>query len=316
MYFLVILICLTINYIWLKDLDRFSDAWFFQFQAWVDRTTADIDVQSPFNWLLPILIVYGLPLLAVGLLLIIFDGVLVGMLVMLVHIVVLLIAFDRTQPGQLATNFLALWRQGDLTASRNYLQKELATGDSDLQDASSDELVSYFRKQLTYRCFEKMFVVFFWYMVTGPLGVMFCYVTYQLRDSGTCSEVGAAKHSNRVLIRILEWIPMRLLVLSFSLAGNFVKCFRRFREMLWDFSLDTDYAESLHEFAGAALYGMETGEGNDSADNGSVPSKQSQVAADIEALQALLERSQLIWLTVLALITVFGIDSAAALVVM
>lgn len=308
MYFLVILIALTINYVWLKDFDRFSDSWFFQFYTQVEKLSAETAQKMPSGWWLPLLIVYGVPLLAVSGMLVMLDDTLFGILVMLVHITVLLIAFDRTQPGKLASDFIALWKQGDREACAQFLEQKMATETVDLGKYADEALAVFFRTQLTYRCFEKMFVVVFWYMVTGPLGVVFCYITYQLRDIRCTGAPDVVEHSNRILIRVLEWAPMRLLVLSFSLAGNFVSCFARLREILWDFSLDADYAELLHEFAGSALSGTESND--DAAESDSRESAQrARIASEIECLQGLLERSQLIWLTVLALITVFGINT-------
>lgn len=309
MYFLVILICLTINYVWLKDFDRFSDAWFFQFRKQVDNHTLDFAQKTKNGWLVGQLFLYGVPLLIVGLLLIFVADVLFGLATMLVHILILLIAFDRTQPGKLATDFLNFWKQDDAAACQKYLQEEMGKEFNQLEGKDCDSLATAFSKQLTYRCFEKMFVVFFWYMVTGPLGVVFCYVTYQLRDGQTETDPEAALFSNRVLIRVLEWVPMRLLVLSFSLAGNFVKCFARLKEVFWDLSLQGSYGDLLYSSAEAALHGVvedaQQADGAAASDVG----QRSKVAGEIESLLALLERSQLIWLVVLALITVFGISA-------
>lgn len=309
MYFLVILICLTINYVWLKDFDRFSDAWFFQFRKQVESRTQDFAQKPAQGWLVGQLFLYGVPLLVVGLLLIFVADVLFGLATMLVHILILLIAFDRTQPGKLATDFLNLWRRGDAASCQKYLQEEMGTELNKLEGKDCDSLATAFSKQLAYRCFEKMFVVFFWYMVAGPLGVVFCYVTYQLRDGQTATDPDAALHSNRVLIRVLEWVPMRLLALSFSLVGNFVKCFARLKEVFWDFSLQENYGDLLYSYAEAALHGVV--EDSQQADETptSDANQRSKVAGEIESLLALLERSQLIWLVVLALITVFGISA-------
>jgi len=310
MYFLVILICLTINYVWLKDFDRFNDSWFFWFRAQVDKFTQDLAQKSVYGWLVGLLFLYGVPLLVVAVLLLLVGDLFFGVATMLVHILVLLIAFDRTQPGKLASEFLEMWKQDDAPSCRRYLQKEMGAEQAELEEESCESLAEYFSKQLTYRCFEKMFVMFFWYMVTGPLGIVFCYVTYQLRDGQTNSDPEAALHSNRVLIRILEWAPMRLLVLSFSLAGNFVKCFARLKKIFWDFSLQEDYGDLLYSYAEAALHGMNEEEHAELDQSQTVTlDSRDKISAEIESLLALLERSQLIWLTVLALITVFGINA-------
>jgi len=309
MNFLVIVICLTINYVWLKDFDRFSDAWFFRFRAYVSKQTADLTNHSEHSWILGILAIYAVPLLIVGLLLLMLEGAFFGLLVMLLHVLVLLIAFDRTQPGNLALEFLAMWQAGDWRRSREFLEQEMATDQESLALLDDDQhsLALFFSKQLTYRCFEKMFVMFFWYMATGPLGIVVSYVSYQLRDCRCGDEKGETDRSIAIVIRVLEWLPVRLLMLSFSLAGNFVKCFASLKQMFWEFNMQGNYADILYASARDALEGSpytepETGKGSSAAGD------RQRVGEEIQALQALLERSQLIWLSVLALITLFGIN--------
>jgi membrane protein required for beta-lactamase induction len=92
------------------------------------------------------------------------------------------------------------------------------------------------------------------------------------------------------------------------LAGNFVQCFESVKESFWSFSLDSDNAALLYASSGCAMQGFASdeddtvlaGKGNKSADI-------ARGATRVKALLALLERSQAIWLAVLALITVFGL---------
>lgn len=307
MSFLVILICLTTNYLWLKDSDRFDDGWFFRFRCRIESFTGATAEKPAFSWIATALLIYAIPMLILTAALLLASGRGFGIPTMLLHILVLLIAFDRTQPGKLAADFLAMWNADDIAGAELYLEEELPRPElSAVEDRAS--LLDYFCKQLIYRCFEKMFVMFFWYMITGPMGVLFSYVSYQLRDSHGENQPAGLVKSVSVFVWILEWAPVRLLATTFSLAGDFVQCIESVKESFWSFSLDLDNAAVLYASSGCAMSGFASNEGDDDLiGEGKDTSDIARGATRVEALLAMLERSQAIWLAVLALITVFGL---------
>jgi AmpE protein len=221
---------------------------------------------------------------------------------MMVHMLVLLGAFDRTQPGQLAKDFLEKFRGGDMADCIDFLKQEFhATSLPGVDD--KDGIGKYFSKQLTYRSFERMFVLFFWYMCAGALGILFSYISYQLRDSHREHQLEKQVDFISLVIQILEWIPLRLLALTFSLAGNFVQCFENMRASFWRFSSETKNADLLYGYANCAASGMVI---NSALKEDEEAEAQDNELAEIQAILGLLERSQAIWLSVLALITIVG----------
>lgn len=303
MKFLVILICLMVNYLWLKDFDRFDDGWFFRFRCRVEDWAASLVDKLPLGWLVAFVLIYAIPLASLTLILFISSGAVFGLATMMVHILVLLVAFDRSQPGQLAKDFLEKWKRGDMTACIDFLKQEFRTS-SPPNEGDRDAIGRYFSKQLTYRSFEKMFVMFFWYMCTGALGVLFSYISYQLRDSHREQQLQKQVDSIKQVIQILEWIPLRLLALTFSLAGNFVQCFENMRGSFWQFGIDTNNADLLYGYASCAASGMVI---NSAAEEGDDSEAEDRESAEIQAVLGLLERSQAIWISVLALITIVGL---------
>ena len=303
MKFLVILICLIVNYLWLKDFDRFNDGWFFRFRCRVEDWASKRLDNMPLGWLAAFILIYGLPLASLALILFIAKGSVFGLATMMVHILVMLVAFDRTQPGQLARDFLEKFRGGDMDACIDFLKQEFhATSPPNADDKVG--IGKYFSKQLTYRSFEKMFVLFFWYLCAGALGILFSYISYQLRDSHREQQWQKQVDFISLVIRLLEWAPLRLLALTFSLAGNFVQCFENVRASFWSFSIEVNNADLLYGYAGCAASGMVI-------DNAAKEALETEAldreSAEIRAISGLLERSQAIWLSVLALITIFGL---------
>lgn len=313
MKFLVILICLTINYLWLRDLDRFDDAWFFRLRRRIESALGGQAGGSEYSWIVPVIFIYALPLLALGIVLFAVSGAAFGLLTMLVHILVLLVVFDRTQPGKLASEFLARWRKGDVEGCVLYMRQERLAGSGAVLDSQA-QIAAFFKRKLIYRCFEKMFVVFFWYLLAGAPGVLFSYVSYQMRDS---HEEGQDARQVKLICRvtyILEWLPLRLLALTFSLAGNFVQCFEKVKLSFWEFQPETDSGAALYSYAGCALSGLTVAvsDSEDPQDLRELSAEEQErliEANEIEAIQALLERSQAIWLAILALMTIFGLQA-------
>ncbi|HIF86203.1 MAG TPA: regulatory signaling modulator protein AmpE [Gammaproteobacteria bacterium] len=317
MKFLVILICLIINYLWLKDFDRFDDSWFFRFRCQMANLSTKISRHPSTRWVLGTSLAYLIPLFALGVILYLVAGQLYGLPTMLVHILVLLVAFDRIQPGKLAREFLEKWKAEDIQACMLYLKQELAMPEA-LKIDDEEALSEYFSKQLVYRSFEKMFVMFFWYIVGGPIGIIFCYVSYQLRDL-QIESVARKKADEREceqeaeitlitnLIWLLEWMPMRLLAITFSLIGNFVRCFENLKKSFWSAGVETSSVDLLYGYASCALSGM-VGPDMPEADAGgnSKTRERLQKVARIQALLALLERSQAVWLILLAIFTVYA----------
>ncbi len=317
MKFLVILICLIINYLWLKDFDRFDDSWFFRFRCQMANLSTKISRHPSTRWVLGTSLAYLIPLFALGVILYLVAGQLYGLPTMLVHILVLLVAFDRIQPGKLAREFLEKWKAEDIQACMLYLKQELAMPEA-LKIDDEEALSEYFSKQLVYRSFEKMFVMFFWYIVGGPIGIIFCYVSYQLRDL-QIESVARKKADEREceqeaeitlitnVIWLLEWMPMRLLAITFSLIGNFVRCFENLKKSFWSAGVETSSVDLLYGYASCALSGM-VGPDMPEADAGgnSKTRERLQKVARIQALLALLERSQAVWLILLAIFTVYA----------
>lgn len=305
MKFLVVLVCVTANYFWQQDLDRFDDSWFFKLRGWLESKVAARLPRLANAWLVSMLLVFGIPLVVLGVLLALIDGVAFGLFTIAIHIFVLLFAMDRTQPGMLAQRYQELWRAGDYEACYLYLQEHLA-GESDSAADDIRALHERFGRLFTYRCFERMFVMIFWYMIGGPLAILFVYTCYQYRGSRSPAAVPATDQTIHILLYILEWLPLRLLGLTFCLVGDFESCFGRFKAMF--FSTEQRVDQQVHHLATGALSLDSDLAGAERADPGQRgPGSFVELAAmENDALQALLERSQIIWLCGLAIAAVFG----------
>ena len=226
--------------------------------------------------------------------LVLVENWLFGLVILFVHVLILLMAFDRIHPGSLAQGYLLLWREGDIEGSFRYLEQELSCTTMRLPTELTG-LHGTFCKLYVYRCFEKMFVMFFWYMLAGPLGVMFAYVCYQQRDGDMTLQRSKETDVITLLIEILEWAPMRLLGLTLSLAGDFESCFDWLRNTWLRSDIATN--QTVYEYSMCAL-GLEplrkSGHKIDTTEESEIKSFREKGALEVYALQALMERNQLI----------------------
>ena len=215
MSFLVIVLSLVITATWLQGFDRFDDTWFSRYQRGLRSLTLRLvgaTSSSENSAAAAVIPVYLLLLLAVWLLQSLVEGVLYGLATMVLHVLVLLFAMDRTQPSLLIRDFFDLWQSGDEGVCESYLRDELNLEES-VPLAPPQALVAQFKRLLIYRSFERMFMMYTLYMLLGPSGVVLGYVSYQLRFDRKAE--GGREHAARVgvLIHWLEWLPLRLLAL-------------------------------------------------------------------------------------------------------
>lgn len=196
------------------------------------------------------------------------------------------------------------------------------------EQLSEDRAEMYHQSLLNaaYRAMERVFVVFFWFAMLGPLAALAYRIlriyynenqaqlqvhNAQLKDSeqepqvegedaGTeVAEVNvekdAAEDSSQPvsakplakLIWLLEWPVVRVLGLSFAITGNFISCMQRWRDSLLCFK--TPSKKVLGNAVGGAL-------------DIDVDCKLDceSICCEMEALQSLFFRTGLFWLCALA----------------
>lgn len=317
MTFLVILLALLINHYWQRDTAIFSDAWFVSLQRWLRVRVQALHPDQPEPGpLYPLLLLCLPPLLLIVLLLIV-DGMLLGSVTLFIHVGLLLALFDRVSLRSFTDTYLARWRAGDFEAAFLLLQErwgQLALDNGGDRDAVHEQFCRY----IVSSSFERLFAVVFWYLVLGPAAALLYHLSVLYRLRGVQDHDSEAGRLVLRLAYLLEWVPARLLALTFSLAGDFVAAFARLRELLLDtdrsaVSLVLACALAAAGSAQRTLFVKESRLG-DSVDTVLIESEEAggsahaalRSAQQAEDLLALLQRSQIIWVTLLAVLAVYG----------
>ncbi|MBF8755894.1 regulatory signaling modulator protein AmpE [Pseudomonas guariconensis] len=167
-------------------------------------------------WTLAILVLAPVALLV--LLLHVLEPVAYGLLALPVHLLVLIYSLGRGDIKASLGPFRDAWRRGDDQAALHVAERDLGLA---ADDASS--LLVRVQGHLLWQAYQSFFAVIFWYFLLGP-GAALAYRLLAL--SAENSRQPALKERAEQLRHALDWLPVRVLALSFALVGNFVAVVR------------------------------------------------------------------------------------------
>lgn len=319
MDFLVILAALLINHYWQKDRALPGDKWFARFVSWMQAPMARLPRSMRESQELRVVLIVAIPVVALLALLYVIDGVLFGLVSFCVHVALLLALFDPRNLHTWIERYLQLWREEKFESAILYLQ-ERWPAIRIYSDTDYEALHESGYRFILMDAFERLFAVLFWYLVLGPVGAIVYYALVQLRGLSYLDFTATNEHWLHRLIFVLEWPVARLLGLTFSLAGDFDAGFKRLRELFLASKRSAIDVVVLcaHAAAGTGYKALvvhdsqETGEMNTlviDLEEGASAITPRQCTQQVEDLVALLDRSQIIWISTLALLAFYGIGA-------
>jgi len=304
MALLIVLLALGLVQIWGSGGPLHRDGWFLRWQQAVAGQQS-VAQKPGFEFGVVIL----LPVLLSAILLVIAESILGGLGILLVSVPLLLYSFGRGNFNESLSSYLRAWYQGDLEAA--YIEAEpLLKGVQSETPSDAQSLHRIVFRAAAYRAFERLFAVLFWFLLLGVPGA----VLYRLSQLyvGNCDIASVAEADAksaaatgdgqlaRKWLWLLEWLPVRVLGFTLAIVGNFAGCYRAWREHLT--CKESGSADVLEYYLEGALGGIDSSECSAGV---AVSEGQRLCGAELEALQGLLSRALLMWLTVLALYVIF-----------
>jgi AmpE protein len=175
--------------------------------------------------------------------------------------------------------------KGDYQAAKYIVSDALPEQNID----NEQQLGRLVTQQIFVEAHQRYFAVIFWFIICGPIGALVYRLTY-IYASTLANNQSHLDCSSR-LISILNWAPARLTGFSFALAGDFVGAHHKIKQFITEYSCHT-YAI----LSGAGLGANQCGD-----EPVGLPQKENKQAIDLA------ERAMVIWVVVLALMTIFGV---------
>ena len=300
MIFLSLIVVLLLVQWWGSGAPLQYDAWFIR---WLNTLNAvRFIVNSP---LLHLILAIAIPSLILALLVYIIVTLLSANWLFFIYVPVLLYSLGRGNFSAEVKAYIAASERGDnVIASK--LTDELRGGAGSEEPCPEVENWPMQHNEtlrvISYRGFERMFAVLFWFFILGAVGALLYRLSVIYRERETV----AAAHG-RLAARwlwLMEWPAVRVMGLTWALVGNFETCYRCWQARLLDVkhSSMTLLNNSLRGALGVddpVLGNCDAGESEPLVN----PNEPAYSLSLIKNSLPLFSRSLLLWVCVIALIT-------------
>jgi len=293
MIMISIVICLALEF-FTNGLEtyrswRWLDTWLMKMKSLLH---ARIRWDGPWG----VLAVLILPLLLCVLLSLILDNVLLGIFELLFGILVLIYSLRYQPQDRLIDEVIDALEAGELIRANERAEKiigHLPNAEKDLVKQVSDAIFVNIN--------DRMFAVMFWFALLGPAGAIMYRMVWLYSRQDRPDEPGFMQ-SMRKLRDILDWIPVRLLIVGFAITGSFEEAIHEWREA---------FQEGIEDLSVLHRYILiHSGQGAIHIDR--YLSNADETGADrfdvnaIRAARGLVLRTMLAWGIVVAVITLTG----------
>jgi len=224
-----------------------------------------------------------LPVLLLGALLLALEPLAYGWLSLPLHLLVLLYALGRGHAKRELGPFRDAWRRGDSEAAALVAERDLG-----LAAADPRSLMAAIQAHLLWRSHQGFFAVIFWYLLLGPMAAL----AYRLLALATeHSQLAGVRERAAQLQHAFDWLPVRVLLVSFGLVGNFVTVNRVLLPELLNWHIS-----ARHLLAQVGPAAAESGE-----------AKVEEAGIErLDAVEGLLVRTRVLWYAIIAIWTILG----------
>lgn len=242
---------------------------------------------SPFKLLIILLPV----LVLIGLLQIAFGHGLFSIIRLALDSVVLWFCWDVYSYQQQLRDYFMAVAANNPDLARQKASKWVAMGT--LADQDLNQVARTVSETLFTRSAQHIFTILFWFILFGAVGALAYFLIQSIRQLASQEDSPWAEllPVTSKWLAIAEWIPVRLLALSYALVGHFITAFDYLRK-----NISSGLTESAHFAieAGFAALNLEH------------PDVVHADREENEAALSLIDRALLLWIVILAIFTLGG----------
>lgn len=135
---------------------------------------------------------------------------------------------------------------------------------------------------------ERIFATIFWFVVLGPFGAMLYRLISELSKQIESDELA---EFSEFIHGIMAWLPARMLAAGYALSGNFDGAFHAYKDKAFTADISQGNKEILVSTGLGAMHNLEI----------------ANELASVYAAQALVMRAVIVWIGILAIMTLGGI---------
>ena len=158
------------------------------------------------------------------------------------------------------------------------------------------QLAQTVKEEILLQANTRMLGVFFWFILLGPVGAVLFRLTCLLKENQQ-KESDDFADSSRALYRIMIWLPARICVLSYAIAGSFVDTMS-----YWNGLSDLWLRDSEEFIVISGLGALRYEESKDRHDF----DENEPDATSIQHALSLVKRAVIVWIVLLSLLIVTG----------
>lgn len=253
--------------------------------SWFERYSRRIDgfIKSDSGWL-KLVLVLALPVLVFALLQLALFNVLWGALYFLLSIPVLFYCLGPNSLSNDVDAYLDARSLGDDDEALHYAG--VLTGRS--ASPAPDQQTSDVTRAILSVANERVFSVLFWFVLLGPLGAVLYHLTTRLSQQEDGQP--ALRNAASLLHAGMAWAPARLLAIGYALTGHFDGAIHAYHNRPHEDNIGLSNYDVLISAGLGALRDQEC----------------TDEISCIRSARSLVIRSTLIWIAVLALLTLGG----------